>query len=309
MDTVNRVSVVTPVGEAIDKTKQLLFRPFNLEKWFVLGFCAWLATLFNSGGSFPNINGRHFGKQDMSQASQAIRENLLVIGVVGSIVVLLILAIALVLLWLNCRGHFMFIDCLAKNKAQIAEPWKNYKQQANSLFWFRLLFGLLCTLVMMLLVVPIIFLAIACSLHKSAIVILVASIVVLVLLIIVAAIFFSIIKAATMDFVAQVMYIHKMKTISAWKYFWPEFKQRFWKIILYYLFKMLISTAIGMVMLAVIFFACCCLCGAGILFFIPYIGTVILLPMHSFLRLYPLCFLRQFGESYDVFINRPSAAL
>jgi hypothetical protein len=235
MDTVNRVSVVTPVGEAIDKTKQLLFRPFNLEKWFVLGFCAWLATLFNSGGSFPNINGRHFGKQDMSQASQAIRENLLVIGVVGSIVVLLILAIALVLLWLNCRGHFMFIDCLAKNKAQIAEPWKKLNSRRTAYSGFGAVRIIMHTGYDVL-VVPIIFLAIACSLHKSAIVILVASIVVLVLLIIVAAIFFSIIKAATMDFVAQVMYIHKMKTISAWKYFWPEFKQRFWKIILYYLF-------------------------------------------------------------------------
>jgi len=295
------VSVVVPVSEAIDKTRQLLFQPFSMEKWFVLGFCAWLATLFNSGG-FPNLN---FGHRDscgsLSNAAQTIRENLLLISIVGSIVFLFILSITFVLLWLNCRGHFMFIDCLAKNKAQIAEPWKNYRQQANSLFWFRLAVGILCTVVMLAFIVPIVFLAIACSTNQAFIVGLVLSIAALVLLIIIASIVFGIIKAVTMDFVAQVMYIHKMKTVEAWKYFWPAFKQHFWKIILYYLFKILLSMGIGIMILSVTFFACCCLCGVGILLLIPYIGTVILLPVHSFLRLYPLCFLRQFGDAYDVF--------
>jgi hypothetical protein len=302
MEMCNKISVVAPVGEAIEKTKQLLFKPFNLEKWFVLGFCAWLATLFNSGVSFPNLNyGHHDSSGGLSNITETIRENLLVIGIVGSIIAIFILAITFVLLWLNCRGHFMFIDCLAKNKAQIAEPWKNYKQQANSLFWFRLLFGILCTFVMLAFIVPIIFLGIACSANKDAIVVLVLSIVAIVLLIIIAAIIFGIIKAVTMDFVAQVMYIHRMKTIEAWKYFWPDFKQHFWKIILYYLFKFLIGLAVGTIVLTTMFVACCCLCGIGILLFVPYIGTVILLPIHSFIRLYPLCFLRQFGDAYDVF--------
>jgi hypothetical protein len=302
METCNQtVSVVAPVSEAIDKTRQLLFRPFSMEKWFVLGFCAWLATLFNSGG-FPNLNYRHHTRsQDFSQVSQVIRENLLVVGIVGSIVFIFILAFTLVLLWLNCRGHFMFIDCLAKNKAQIAEPWKNYRRQANSLFWFRLLFGLLSTFVMLCLVVPIIFLGIACCSHKDAIAVLVLSIIAMVFLIIIAAIIFGLILAVTMDFVAPVMYIHGMKTIEAWEYFGTEYKQHFWKIILYYLFKILLSMGIGIMILSVTIFACCCLCGVGILLLIPYIGTVILLPVHSFLRLYPLCFLRQFGDAYDVF--------
>ncbi len=303
METCSKpISVVGPVSEAIEKTKQLLFKPFNLEKWFVLGLCAWLATLLNKGPSFPNLNfSRHNSSQEWSTVSETIRENILLIGIVGSIIVVFILAVILVLLWLNCRGHFMFIDCLAKNKAQIVEPWKNYKQQANSLFWFRLLFGILCTFVMVALVVPIALLIISCRPHSQSFVIAIVFSVIIALFMIIIAIFLGIIKAVTMDFVAPVMYIGKIKTIEAWKYFWPDFKQHFWKIIIYYLFKFLITMAVGTIIIAGTAVACCCLCGIGILLFIPYIGTVILLPIHSFIRLYPLCFLKQFGDAYDVF--------
>jgi hypothetical protein len=40
---------------------------------------------------------------------------------------------------------------------------------------------------------------------------------------------------------------------------------------------------------------------------IPYIGTVLLLPVLVFKRSYPLYFLRQFGPGYDVFPPAPSA--
>ena len=44
-DKAGGVSVMEPIGHAINKTKYILFDPFNLEKWFVIGFCAWLAGL------------------------------------------------------------------------------------------------------------------------------------------------------------------------------------------------------------------------------------------------------------------------
>ena len=44
------ISVVEPVGAAIEKTKCILFQPFDLAKWFIIGFCAFLATLGGGGG-------------------------------------------------------------------------------------------------------------------------------------------------------------------------------------------------------------------------------------------------------------------
>ena len=49
-EQLNRVSVIDPVTPAIDRVKLILFRPFDLGKWFVIGFCAWLAYLGTGGG-------------------------------------------------------------------------------------------------------------------------------------------------------------------------------------------------------------------------------------------------------------------
>ena len=38
-----RVSVIEPVGDALRKTTEVLFKPFDPVKWLVIGFCAWLA--------------------------------------------------------------------------------------------------------------------------------------------------------------------------------------------------------------------------------------------------------------------------
>ena len=44
------ISVIDPISQAIEKTKQILFNPFDWKKWFAIGFCAWLANLCQGGG-------------------------------------------------------------------------------------------------------------------------------------------------------------------------------------------------------------------------------------------------------------------
>jgi hypothetical protein len=46
---------------------------------------------------------------------------------------------------------------------------------------------------------------------------------------------------------------------------------------------------------------CLAACATCCIAALPYIGTVILLPVVMCLYAYPLCFIRQFGDSYDVF--------
>ena len=53
-----RISVIEPVGEALGKVNAILFRPFNIGKWFTIGFCAWLAYLGKGGAGF-NFPGRY----------------------------------------------------------------------------------------------------------------------------------------------------------------------------------------------------------------------------------------------------------
>jgi hypothetical protein len=68
-------------------------------------------------------------------------------------------------------------------------------------------------------------------------------------------------------------------------------------LILYLLFKIVIG--LGMGLLAVVATcATCCIAG------LPFIGTVILLPLPVFQRAYSVYFLEQFGADWEVF---PSA--
>lgn len=298
-----RISVIAPVNEAIEKTRILLFKPFNLEKWFIIGFCAWLANFLREGarGSLNFRFNDHGNSQEWTKIIEFVKENLLLVGIVAAIGVIFILTIFIVLLWLNSRGYFMFIDCLAKNKAQIVEPWKNYKKQANSFFGFRLLLNFISYAVLTALSLPIIFLAIAMKSNRISLAISIPAIVGIVLLIIMVSIFFGIVRGITFDFAAPIMYLKRIGTFAAWKDFLLPLKTHFWKIILYFLFKIVIHISIGAIVLGITFVGCCCLCCVGLILFIPYIGTVILLPLFCFVRLYSLCFLRQFGREYDVF--------
>src|SRR5437660_9613953 len=44
-----QISLTVPVSRAFYRVKRLLFVPFDPAKWFVIGFCAWLAELGRSG--------------------------------------------------------------------------------------------------------------------------------------------------------------------------------------------------------------------------------------------------------------------
>src|SRR2546430_46045 len=43
------ISLTLPVSQAVYRVKRLLFEPFDFGKWFVIGFCAWLAELGRGG--------------------------------------------------------------------------------------------------------------------------------------------------------------------------------------------------------------------------------------------------------------------
>jgi len=68
--------------------------------------------------------------------------------------------------------------------------------------------------------------------------------------------------------------------------------------VLYFLFQILLAMGIGAILLVVILLTCCI---AGCLMLIPYIGTVLILPILTFQRAYSAFYLAQFGPDFDVF--------
>ena len=137
------ISVTTPVSAALERVKQVLFRPFDLGKWFVIGFCAWLASLGEQGfhGNFNFGGGHNHGgnvRHQLEQVREFVMNNLYWIIPVAVAIVAIGVALWLVFTWLSSRGKFMFLHCVAQNKAEVAVPWRKYGRQGNSLFVFRL---------------------------------------------------------------------------------------------------------------------------------------------------------------------------
>ena len=52
--TVRKIEILAPFNQAIELTRLVLFRPFDIGKWFVIGFAAFLSGWLNSGGGSIN---------------------------------------------------------------------------------------------------------------------------------------------------------------------------------------------------------------------------------------------------------------
>ncbi len=313
MDTLPscQISVIEPIAAAIEKTKQILFQPFDIAKWFAIGFCAWLATLGSGGG--PNFNFGNWGshgqssdfQQEIHNAKEAVLENLPIIIGIGTLVVLIIVILLLVFMWLRSRGQFMFFDCVAQNKGEVVKPWKHYSQQANSLFLFRLVLGLAGFVVSILFIVPLVVIGIS-FLNAGIAGFALANVVwgfLLIFCIIMVALTLSGIKLLTDDFVVPIMSLRRCTVTEGWKEFWGLLMANKGPFTLYLLFLFVIGLAIGMIVLLAVLVTCCC---AACFLAIPYIGTVLMLPILVWRRAYSLFYLAQYGPQFDTFRNMPT---
>src|SRR5205809_657530 len=109
------VSVTSPISPAIGWVKRQLFQPFDAGKWFVIGFCAWLAHLgeggFNGGYSFnsPTAPGGRAVREQFDQIKDYVLNNLYWIVPLAVGLVVIGLAAGVLLTWLSSRGRFMFV--------------------------------------------------------------------------------------------------------------------------------------------------------------------------------------------------------
>lgn len=287
----SNISVITPVSEAIDRCKLMLFRPFDMGKWFTIGFCAWLAMLTGSGsgGNFNSI-GNQYGRE----IGNFIQTHLILVISIAATVAIFGIAIMLILVWLSSRGRFMFLHCVAQNKAEVKIPWRQYSNQANNLFVFRLILGLIAFVSIATVIcaagVPIFMMRHNPS--KIAIIVIAA---VGVPVIVILGMGFALVGKFTQDFVVPIMYLRNCGCLASWKEFLPLFLANMGRFVLYLLFQIVIGMAFGAIVLAAVCLTCC-------IVMIPYIGTVFLLPILVFDRSYSLYYLRQYGADFDVFL-------
>jgi hypothetical protein len=301
------ISVTAPVNQALDRVKRMLFQPFDLEKWFIIGFCAWLAMLGESGGGFNgNFNpngGRHSGnapsfRHVMDEAARFVVQNLYWIIPLAVAVLIVALTWGLLLTWLNSRGKFMFLHCVALDRAEIKRPWCEFSHQGNSLFLFRFVLWL----IEMLFVLPLlagILVVVGRMLYRDradggGIALAIG----FGLALLVISLCFALIRKFTTDFVVPIMSLRRTTCSAAWTEFLAMLRENAGRFTLYVLFQIVLAIVIGFLVLGVVIVTCCL---AGCLMALPYIGAVVLLPVLVFKRSYSIYYLAQFGPAYNVF--------
>jgi hypothetical protein len=217
---------------------------------------------------------------------------------IAVVFVLLVIVLIVLFAWLRARGRFMFIDCIVKNRGAVVQPWREFRVEANSYFLFSLLVG--CILLVVLgaaslpFLLPILRGVTFLHLHDFYLFSMVALWGVLLVVIV---IFWSLIS----HFMSAIMYRRRSRALAGfsaavsliWNY--PG------EITFYCLFWVALGVGSAIAACATILFTCC-------IALLPYIGTVILLPIFVWLRAYSLLFIRQFGPDYDVWASISQSA-
>jgi hypothetical protein len=298
-------SAADAISPAIERSKQLLF-PFKAEKWFALGFTVFMAQCsegggggsFNipnipSGGSRPSPGVPGFGPELQRQIDSAVRalhDDLPFWIGFGLGIALGLYGLWAFILWFSSRAKLMFVESLVWDRVDVSAQWTRAGELGFSLFKFRLALALGGSLLMLATIGAGVVVAlpdfsggsflgpkavIGYSLFGGALLLFGFPL--------------GIALALLDDFVVPLMVVRNVRVLEAWRAFRAEvLPGNIGGLILFYVLRFVLGMAIA---IAVAMLTCLTCCVTAI----PYIGTVVLLPIWVFSRSFSLFYLEQIG--------------
>ena len=297
------IEYLEPLSQAFQRMKKSLFKPFDVGKWFAVGFTAFLAGLldYSGGNGLQGI----FDENDYDDEEfidlphhiiRWIEDNpewvaLIIVGII------LLFALFVLLTWLSSRGKFMFLDNVLHDRAQVIKPWQEYKELGNSLFLWRLSYGFI-VLVAFLAIFGYSLSSIYDMYRYEEFAENILALVGLGILLLALIITTSYISLFLSDFIVPIMHKRQIKSMPAWGVFLSLFSQHTIYFVLYGLLILVLSILVffGVIMLGL--FTCCL---GFILLVLPYISSVVLLPISYTFRAFSVKFLEQFGSEFHLF--------
>jgi hypothetical protein len=296
------IEYINPLSRAWQRMKSVLFRPFDLGLWFTLGFTAFLSELLNGYGGFDNkIADKHIGDLEaLLQAPYEVRDWLLEHPTWASLIVvavLLALSIVALLLWLSSRGKFMFLDNVVSRRALIARPWEEFRELAKSLWIWRMMIS------------AVIIAAAGTLLYYGWLELyqqyssdmglwtLLAEVMKIIIVLGVLALIAGYVLLLQDHFIVAIMYKHRCSAEEAWRRFLNVHWEHVGSFVLYGLFVLVLQLLVFVAVVLIGLMTCCL---GFFLLLIPYIGSIILLPVTYTFRALSVEFLAQFGSEYAV---------
>lgn len=299
--SVEFIEYSAPLGRAWARMKGMLLRPFNLEIWFVLGFTAWLARLWDNAGLGGSNWTRGQGRIDRDNFGDWNAGDFDWFGLsgleAGFIVMLLLfgLVFAVALAWLSSRGEFMFLDNVVHRRAKVTQPWREFGALADSLFLWRIGVQILGGILAIAMVLPVLLTIIPIAEGGAWRGIGILAAVLLGFVGLLVGIAAALINFWTDQFVVPIMYKRRLGILDGWRCFLPLLRERPLPMVLFALFYLVLAIGVGVAIMAVGLVTCCV---GWLLLAIPYLGTVVMLPVYVTGRALGPEFLGQFGEEY-----------
>lgn len=134
------MNIEQPIRNAWKRTRERLFRPFSLTIWLRLGFVAWLAS-FLAGSDVPSFNFSFSQHTEGHSESWGLPHWLESGGLEGTVLVVcgIVLVVGLFLLllfWIGARAQFIFLDNVVHRRTEVQQPWREFREQGNRFFGF-----------------------------------------------------------------------------------------------------------------------------------------------------------------------------
>lgn len=293
------------ISRAVERSQQLLF-PFNANKWFALGFTVFLAQCSDGGFSVPQLpsgpgsssstggggsGGLGFDFQKMvDEALATLNSDLALYVTLATVGTLLVLGLAILIVWFSSRAKLMFVESVIWDRVDVGGQWARAAELGMSLSKFRLALGFVGWFLFLGSLAGAVVAALpdfkggdflgTRALIGYAILASSALFVGLPL---------AIVSALLDDFVVPLMVVRNVRVREAWAMCRAEvLAGNIGGVVLFYLLRIGLSFAIAIAAMVISCVTCC-------LTAIPYIGTVILLPIFVFSRAYPLYYLEGLG--------------
>ena len=298
------VSAIDAARDAIAHTRRHLF-PIRPQRWLVLGLLAFLDQCGRGGGGGGGSSGWRTHRPEWPGGGWqgdipgslhrladwlSAHAALVALGAMGGLILLAVLMA--VVLWINARGTFMYLDNVASGRSDVARPWREHAAPAWSYFGWR--FGLTLAAGFVILFAAGLVVAAAMALLRSRpesapVALAAAGLVPVVLLLVLALPLLILAGLALRDFVAPLQLTTGLPCGQATRVLEGLVTEHPGAFLLYLLLKLGVAVASGLVIVLGGCMTCC-------LGFLPVVMQTVFQPLFFFERAYSLFLLRQMGH-------------
>lgn len=292
------------ISKAVERSKQLLF-PVKMEKWFALGLTVFLAHCGEGGGSSLNLptglpsgsspsssSGGGMGslRQSFDEGLRSFQADAALYVSLGVAAVLVLAGVWLLVLWFSSRAKLMFVESVVWDRVDVSAQWTRAAELGWSLFKFRALLGLTAWFLFLAAFAAAFAVALpaflAGELWGPRTWAAYATVGLGALLIGIPA---AVVSLLLDDFVVPLMVLRNFRVKDAWAACRSEvLAGNVGGLFVFYLLRFVLGMGVAMIASILTCLTCCMTA-------VPYLGTVILLPVFVFSRAYPLYYLEQLG--------------